>query len=160
MMVTVTHDQAAMDALVARLDAAHELAARDTVQDIRARQAVRTGELRDSFQARPEPWPASRRALRRVFICSTAVYADAVEHGANAREKASVKKGTKARGIYDVLDGRRRRVGFEAGPLLNRRTRRGPHMAGNHVVAETAPEWLEHMGYRLRGGNYSGRGLR
>lgn len=150
-MVTVTIDQAAVDALVADLDAAHMAAARDSVADIRMRQRKVTGRLANSFQARPEPWPASRRALRRVFICSDVVYADAVEHGANAREKASVRKGTKARGVYGVVDGRRRRVGFEAGPLLNRRTRRGPHMQGNHVVAETAPEWLEHMGQRLRG---------
>lgn len=159
-MVTVTIDEPAVDALVARLDAAHMDAAQDTVGDIRARQVKRTGRLANSFEPRPEPWPASRRALRRVFIYSTAIYADAVEHGANAREKASVKKGTKARGIYDVVDGKRKRVGFEAGPLLNRRTRRGPHMEGNHIVAETAPQWLEHMGYRLRGGNYSGQGLR
>lgn len=159
--MTVTLDQAALDELVrGQIDASHERSALDTVDDIRRHQSVRSGELRDSFVARPEPWPASRRALRRVFIYSTAIHADAVEHGANAREKASVKKGTKARGIYDVVDGKRKRVGFEAGPLLNRRSRRGPHMKGNHVVADTAPGWLEHMGYRLRGGNYSGRGLR
>lgn len=159
-MVTVTIDEPAVDALVAELDRSHAAAAQDSVEDIRRNQKRRTGELADSFEARPEPWPASRRALRRIFIYSTVIYADAVEHGANAREAASVRKGTKARGIYEVVDGRRKRVGFEAGPLLNRRTRRGPHMEGNHVVAETAPRWLEHMGYRLRGGNYSGQGLR
>lgn len=158
--MTVTIDQPAVDALVARLDASHLGAAEDSVEDLRRRQKRVTGELADSYVARADPWPASRRALRRVFIYSTVIYADAVEHGANAREKASVRKGTKARGVYDIVNGRRKRVGFEAGPLLNRNTRRGPHMRGNHIVAETAPGWLEHMGHRLRGGNYSGQGLR
>lgn len=159
-MVTVTVDQTAVDALVALIDASHERAAGDTLEKVRVNQSVRTGELRDSFHLVASPWPASRRALRQVYIVSDAIHADAVEHGANAREKASVKKGTKARGVYDIVDGRRKRVGFEAGPLLNRRTRRGPHMAGNHVVAENGPGFLEHMGFRLRGGNYSGQGLR
>lgn len=158
--MTVTINEPAVDAMVALLDASHLAAAEDTVGDLSRRQVRRSGDLADSYVARPEPWPASRRALRRVFIYSTVIYADAVEHGANAREAASVRKGTKARGIYEVVDGKRKRVGYQEGPLLNRRTRRGPHMEGNHVVAETAPQWLEHMGYRLRGGNYSGQGLR
>lgn len=114
---------------------AHVRAAEDTVADIRSNEARRTGRLANSYHTAVNPWtPATR--LSRVVIVSDVVYANAVEWGANARAKASVRSGTK------------RRKGTE-GPVLNRATRRGPHMAGNHVVLDHGEGFLEHMGYRL-----------
>lgn len=141
-------DDAAIARLFANLDAAHEQAAEDTLEEIRRAQPRITGELADSYHLVSNPWQSPRQ-LRRVFIVSSAVHANAVEWGANTREKASVRKGTKARGVYELVNGRRKRVGYEAGPLRVRASRRGPHMAGNHVVAETGPNFLEHMGFRL-----------
>lgn len=141
-------NDSAIAQLFANLDTAHERAAQDTVDEIRRAQPRITGELADSYHLVSNQW-ASRTQLRRVFIVSSAVHANAVEWGANTREKASVRKGTKARGVYEIVDGKRKRVGYEAGPLRARASRRGPHMAGNHVVATTGPNFLEHMGFRL-----------
>lgn len=128
-------NQAMRDQLFANLRTAHRRAADDTVAGIRAAQAHRTGRLAASYHAVENPWtPATK--LSRIVIVSDAVYANAVEWGANARAKASVRSRTK------------RRRGTE-GPVLNRATRRGPHMAGNHVVLEHGDDFLEHMGYRL-----------
>lgn len=125
-----------------RLDRAHRAAAEDTLGDIRREQARLTGELADSYQVFDVPPGAGRRRLTRVYIASTAVHADAVERGAWAREKASVRKGTKR--------SRSKKRGDMHGPLLDRNTRKGPHMKGNHVVLENGRNFLAHMGYRLR----------
>lgn len=153
-------DASALQAMFDRLDAAHRGAADDTLQEVRSKQPRVTGDLADSYHTVEQVTSRGGGRMLKIYIVSSSAYADAVEHGANAREKASVKKGTKARGIYETVNGKRKRVGYEAGPLLNRRTRRGPHMQGNHVVSDTGPDFLEHMGYRLRGGNYSGRDTR
>jgi hypothetical protein len=121
--------------MVANATTAHRAAANDTLEDVKARQAVRTGRLRDSEHLVERV--LSSGSTTRSTIVSSVVYADAVERGANAREKASVRKGTK-----------RRKGTF--GPVLNRATRRGPHMAGNHVVADNGPHFLEHMDRRMR----------
>lgn len=140
-------DDAAIARLFENLEAAHERAAADTLEEIRRAQPRVTGELAGSYHLVSNPW-ASRTQLRRVFIASSAIHANVVEWGANTREKASVRSGTLGRGIYQVVDGRRRRVGREAA-LRDRGSRKGPHMAGNHVVATTGPGFLEHMGFRL-----------
>lgn len=128
-------DEAMRAKLFADLRAAHVRAAEDTVASIRSSEARRTGRLADSYHAVANPWSPSDR-LSRVVIVSDVVYANAVEWGANARVKASVRSGTK------------RRRGTE-GPVFNRASRRGPHMAGNHVVLDHGQDFLEHMGHRL-----------
>lgn len=153
-MKVTTNVQPMLDAL----QAAHRAAAEDTVKEIQARQARMTGNLASSYHTVGHDRGDGR--LRRIYIVSSAIYADAVERGANTRVKGSVKDRTKARGIYEIVNGKRKRVGYESGPLMRRASRRGPHMKGNHVVADTGPLFLEHMGYRLRGGNYSGRANR
>lgn len=144
---------AAVRALYDHLDQAHREAAKDTLRQLQHAQSVITGELRDSFHTveveTDRPHPIQGRRHLKIFILSSAVHADAVEWGANTRAKASVRAGTKRRGIYQTIDGKRRRVGWEVGPLRARETRKGPHMKGNHVVAETGPKWLDHMGHRL-----------
>jgi hypothetical protein len=112
---------------------AHRAAADDTLSDVKGRQARRTGALIAS-----EHLVERARGDRAVIaVVSGMVYADAVERGANARQKASVRAGTK-----------RRKGTF--GPVLNRASRRGPHMSGNHVVADNGPHFLEHMDRRMR----------
>lgn len=140
--------------ILRELAIAHERAAGDVRDDIAAQLRgpglvgttvkEHTGHLADSFHVVEG---GTRRGQRVLRITSDAVYADAVEHGANAREKASVRKGTKRRttgtkkaGTYAVFEG----------PVFNRGTRRGPHMRGNHVVAEQGPRFIEHMTARLR----------
>lgn len=120
-----------------------EKAANDTLGDIHMRQVRRTGRLANSerlVQTREGRW----------VITSDVVYARAVETGVNAREKASVKKGTKARAITVFQNGRYKRIGYVAGPLLNRKTRRGPHMKGNHIIVDTAPRFIDHANQRMR----------
>lgn len=149
----VEENPTALRAMFDRLDAAHRLAARDTLDAIRRNQAVLTGELRDSYHTvefeTGRPHPIQGRRHLKIVIVSSAPHADAVEWGANTREAASVRKGTRRRGIYETVNGKRKRVGWETGPLRARASRKGPHMEGNHVVADTGPEFLEHMGYRL-----------
>lgn len=130
------------DVLYDRLDAAHRAAAGDTLGDIVRKQARITGELANSFQVFEIPQGAGPRRLRRIYIASTSVYADAVERGAWTRERASVRKGTKR--------SRSKKRGDMHGPLLNRASSKGPHMKGNHVVLENGQNFLAHMGYRLR----------
>lgn len=127
--------------LVDRITIAGKAATEDTAEDIRRNQARITGRLAAGTRVMAD------FKLGRWSIYNTEVYADAVERGANARAAASVKAGTKRRttgskkkGTYEVL----------AGPVLNRATRRGPHMRGNHVVADHGPRFLEHMSRRLR----------
>lgn len=138
--------------LFERLDRKHRESANDALQQVRDNQPVITGELRDSFHlvehesARSHPVQGARR--RKIFIVSSAEHANAVEWGANTREVASVRKGTLGKGIYAIVNGKRKRIGREAA-LRDRYSRKGPHMAGNHVVAIHGPSFLEHMGYRL-----------
>lgn len=145
-------NEPALRAMYDRLDAAHRLAARDTLRQVQQRQAVLTGELRDSFHtvevetSRPHPVQGRRRL--KIFIVSSAPHADAVEWGANTREIRSVRSGTLGRGIYATVNGKRKLVGRHAA-ARDRLTRKGPHMEGNHVVADNGPSFLEHMGYRL-----------
>lgn len=145
-------DQAALRRLYDGLDASHRQAARDTLRDVQRDQAVDTGELRDSFHLvefeSTRPHPIQGRRLLKIFIVSSAEHADAVEWGANTREKRSVRAGTLGRGIYATVDGKRKLVGRHA-QARERLRRRGPHMKGNHVVAKNGPRFLEHMGYRL-----------
>jgi len=144
--------ESALRAMYDRLDAAHRQSARDTLRDVQRAQDVLTGELRDSFHTvevetdRPHPIQGRRRL--KIFIVSSAPHADAVEWGANTREVASVRKGTLGKGIYAIVDGKRKRIGREAA-ARDRYSRKGPHMKGNHVVAKNGPRFLEHMGYRL-----------
>lgn len=128
-------------ALYDRLDVAHMRSAQDTLADINREQARITGELAGSYRVVEVEQGAGPRRLRRLYIASTSVYADAVERGAWTREKASVRKRTKRS---------RGKAGVMHGPLLNRATSKGPHMAGNHVVRDHGPNFLAHMGYRLR----------
>lgn len=130
------------EVLYDRLDSAHKAAATDTLGDIVRKQARITGDLANSFQVYEIPQGTGPRRLRRIYIASTSEYADAVERGAWTREKASVRKGTKR--------SRSKTRGDMHGPLLNRATRKGPHMKGNHVVLENGRNFLAHMGYRLR----------
>lgn len=128
--------------LYERLDRAHRAAAEDTLGDVVRAQPRITGELAGSYHVYESPQGAGTRRLRRLYIASTAVQADAVERGAWTREKASVRRGTKR--------SRSRKRGDMHGPLLNRGTRKGPHMKGNHVVLENGARFLLHMGHRLR----------
>jgi hypothetical protein len=114
---------------------AHVAAAEDTLRDVKANQARRTGRLADSERLVGSAVVGGRA---RISIASDVVYADAVERGANARAKASVKAGTKLRK-------------GQSGPVRNRASRKGPHMKGNHVVADNGPGFIEHMTQRLRG---------
>jgi hypothetical protein len=149
----VEENPAGLRALYDRLDTAHRDAAKDTLRQIQARQTVLTGELRDSFETveveTDRPHPVQGRRRLKIFILSKAIHADAVEWGANARAKASIRAGTKRRGVYETINGKRKRVGWEVGPLRSRESRKGPHMKGNHVVADNGPAFLDHMGYRL-----------
>lgn len=149
-------NEAALRAMYDRLDAAHRLAARDTLRQIQRNQSVLTGELRDSFHTveveTSRPHPIQGRRQLKIFIVSSAPHADAVEWGANTREIASVRKGTLGKGIYAIVNGKRKRIGRQAA-LRDRYSRKGPHMAGNHVVADNGPDFLEHMGYRLSEAN-------
>lgn len=138
-------------ALYERIDAAHIAAAQDTLDDIRRHEVRRTGHLAGSFFLSERPQGAGGRRLRRTYIASSAVYADAVERGANVRERASVRKGTLGKGIYVVRAGKRKLIG-RAKATRARSTRRGPHMKGNHIVLRYGEGFLEHMGYRLRYG--------
>jgi hypothetical protein len=144
---TVTLDLAAM---FERLDRAHRAAAADTLDDVVRNQVKRTGKLAASFHTVEHVTPRGGGRELKIYIVSDAIYADAVERGANTLRKASVKEGTKARGIYELVNGKRKRTGFMAGPLRNRASRRGPHMKGNHVVLEHGGAFLEHMSYRIR----------
>ena len=112
----------------------------DTVKDVEARQVKRTGNLAAGTDLSVEADP--RKGVRmRVF--NRVVYAWAVEAGANTREKASVKKGTKR--------SRSKKHGDMVGPLRERKATRGPHMAGNHVVRDTAGvSFVAHMDRRVR----------
>lgn len=130
--------------IIDRLSVAGRAATNDTADDIRRNQARRSGRLAAGTRV------VGSARLGQWAIVNDVVYADAVERGANARVKGSVKDRTKARGIYETVNGKRKRVGYESGPLLNRASRRGPHMQGNHVVADTGPRFLEHMSRRLR----------
>lgn len=123
-----------------RIARATQAAADDTLHDIQAHQAHRTGRLRASEHVTGTGHQAFGRI--RLTITSPVVYANAVEFGANARAKASVAAGTKR--------SRSKKKGDMQGPLRNRATRRGPHMSGNHVVAEQGPRFIAHMTERLR----------
>ena len=122
--------------LVDQLTLAGKAATEDTAKDIRTQQARVTGRLAAGTRVLGDVKLGSWR------IYNTEVYADAVEHGANARVKASVRLGTKR--------SRSKKLGDMQGPLRNRASRRGPHMKGNHVVADNGPRFIEHMARRLR----------
>jgi hypothetical protein len=122
--------------LIDRLTLAGRAATNDTADEIRSNQARRSGRLAAGTRVLGD------FRLGSWSIYNTEVYADAVEHGANARVKASVRAGTKR--------SRSKKLGDMQGPLRARATRRGPHMAGNHVVADHGPSFLEHMPRRLR----------
>lgn len=113
------------------LERSAQQAARDTLKDIDAVQARRTGRLIAGSKVVPG------RLRGQWFIANDVVYANAVERGVNARVRASVKTRTK-----------RRKGTF--GPVLNRRTRRGPHMEGNHLIERTGPRFIQHTDRRLR----------
>lgn len=148
------------------LDRSHREAAAETLAKIQhelqgpglvgEENRVRTGRLARSFHlvehesARSHPVQGARR--RKIFIVSDAPHANAVEWGANTREIRSVRSGTLGKGIYATVNGKRKLVGRHAA-ARDRLTRKGPHMKGNHVVAEQGPTFLEHMGYRLSEGN-------
>jgi hypothetical protein len=122
--------------LVDRLTIAGRAATDDTAEEIRRNQARVTGRLAAGTRVLAD------FKLGSWSIYNTEVYADAVEHGANARVKASVRAGTKR--------SRSKKLGDMQGPLRNRATRKGPHMQGNHIVADHGPSFLEHMPRRLR----------
>ena len=138
------------------LDRKHREAAADTLKAVKDNQPRRTGRLIASYHlvehesARSHPVQGARR--RKIFIVSDAVYANAVEWGANTREIRSVRSGTLGKGIYATVNGKRKRIGREAAARDRERTK-GPHMEGNHVVAEQGPTFLEHMGHRLSEAN-------
>jgi hypothetical protein len=128
----ITSDYSRMNTHIAR---SAVQAADDTLRDVQTRQARVTGRLIASEHIVGEGVEVFGKV--RLKLVSSAPYADAREYGANARQKASVKSGTK------------RRKGT-SGPVLNRATRRGPHMVGNHVVRGNGPRFIGHMTSRLR----------